>query len=72
MFAEHDGYDSSGNSRVDNPRVDVDITILPDVIMEDATNRAELNSKNVTETAKHVTEPNPTTLGYRHDEVVLL
>ena len=37
-FAEHDGYDSSGNPRVDNPRVDVDLTILPDVVMEDATN----------------------------------
>ena len=53
--------------------VDVDLTILPDVVMEDATNGTELTSNYVTElTSNNVTEPTSSTQGNRHDEVLLL
>ena len=58
LFGSLDGYDSSGDARVDKPRVDVDLTSLPDAIMEDVTNKRELTKK--------------TSQGNRLDDVALL
>ena len=53
--------------------VDVDLTILPNVIMEDSTNETELTSNNVTDlTSDNVTKPTSSTQVQCHNEVVLL